>query len=957
MKKSVLMPLITILFAGLLVNCAKDKTSEDSKPTSASETKTDDNQGVLPNTNENLKYFGFFHSDGWRSQGSQIEKICELDMTNLVMLNSAWTAEVTNERLAVAKSHGQVATIGVPGLFSGGQITVPNSATLREDYKEKIDEYTNSIRSYLEDGTILGFYFDEPAWNGISEEDFRKVTKYLREKWPNVRTMQAMTSYDIGVGKFEGFPEANPSYNEYVTDVMYDNYADWNDKTRKQYLELLKSKATNNQAIWGIPKGFADNPEQPGQIIESLKGIYREALSEPRYAGILSFSWCDGFEGDWSYGMQSFLLEDSDFFSREVLEVYTDIGREVIGKEKIDWDKVPQITLVAPSEVYELGEKVPLPTVGALDGKGNDIDFELSLTSPSGKEMEVEDFIAEEPGNYIFKIVVNTENGKREKSCPICVRVENEISLFDTPAYSLDAGGSGDDIWCWPREVTTDFARTGTGSLKVIPHATDGTWPCVAFQRNGYRLWDFSKHSGMSMWVYNPSDKPLENFGIIICDENENKALEVIKLFTIEPKKWQELTIDTSFIKRNQPTLDLTKLIVKFGNCASDYKNRTVFYIDDVMFYDNPNEEVYEFDEKLINFEHEDEIIRIGGSGDDVWCWPRQISDEMAHDGTKSLLVTPNPTDGTWPRIVFLSATESTIDISKIEGISLWIYNPSDTVIQNFGLVTRNGNDKTTETIKTFNIEPKKWQELTLTCAEIKENQPNFDFKHATIYLGNCGSDYLNRTKFYLDDFSLYGEGNWEPDTPIVVNPYDASTLAEVKTYLNQNLNAYISADKYDKYTECYFKGSKTDLSPSSANEWMGIDSDRMKLGTNADDTAGVDEIRAEYTVSKDGYVLARQILLGWFKYENVTVDFYLNDTNNKFASQTLTIDGNSWYSYTGATKASKGDKIIVVIKYHAANGEVANIVNKGLSIAECATEGEFDLPEGYASFDAYCRG
>ena len=34
---------------------------------------------------------------------------------------------------------------------------------------------------------MLGFYFDEPMLCGIRKEDFRDVTRHLRETWPGLR--------------------------------------------------------------------------------------------------------------------------------------------------------------------------------------------------------------------------------------------------------------------------------------------------------------------------------------------------------------------------------------------------------------------------------------------------------------------------------------------------------------------------------------------------------------------------------------------------------------------------------------------------------------------------------------------------------------------------------------------------------------------------------------------------
>ena len=47
---------------------------------------------VMPeNTNPNLKYFGYFHGDGFLSQGSYMEEITSLQNSNVFLLNSAFS--------------------------------------------------------------------------------------------------------------------------------------------------------------------------------------------------------------------------------------------------------------------------------------------------------------------------------------------------------------------------------------------------------------------------------------------------------------------------------------------------------------------------------------------------------------------------------------------------------------------------------------------------------------------------------------------------------------------------------------------------------------------------------------------------------------------------------------------------------------------------------------------------
>ncbi|MBQ3572887.1 MAG: hypothetical protein IJA15_08670 [Clostridia bacterium] len=543
------------------------------------------NWDVMPeNTNPNLKYFGYFHSDGFRTQGSYIEEIAKLQNSNVVLINSAFSFAIAEERIELAKSLGFKVIFSVHGFFTGGQIKVANSASLVDDYLDVWAEAQQTLGKYVADGTILAFYFDEPAWNGVKEADFRTVTKLIRETYPNTKVLTTMTVYDIGVAKYQDYPEINASYNEFCTDVSYDSYAKWNDNTRRIYLEALKTKATNNQYIWGCATGFTDNAEITSELEAAIKGMYTEAIQEPRYAGILPFSYANGQEGDWGYGLTTFFNNTSAFYDRELRQLYINIGREVCGMEPYDFSKDVEVIIREPYEVYKIGEKIILPPLGAVDGLGNGVSYEAKITSPSGEIMPCEDFIAEESGNYVITVTATKGDRQDSKSVALSVRTENEISLFDTKAYLSDATGSDADTWCWPRQIDTTFYRSGTGSLRVTPHSKDGTWPRIVFACNGNQVWDISNVGGISMWVYNPSDTTIQGFALVVADENNSGVGSVFTSVDIPSKVWTEVKVDVDTIKANSPTLDLTKVTIFYGNCAADYQNRTNFYIDDVMF-------------------------------------------------------------------------------------------------------------------------------------------------------------------------------------------------------------------------------------------------------------------------------------------------------------------------------------------------------------------------------------
>lgn len=698
------------------------------------------------NTNENLKYFGYFHSDGFLGSLPYFNEISALQNSNVMMINSAWSIEQSVNALATAKELGHKALMSVHDFFDGGQVSIANSATLKSDYEEKWNARREAIASYIEDGTVLGFYFDEPAWNGVKEEDFRLVTSLLREQYPNLKVMNCLTVYDVGIQKHTSYPEMNASYNEYCTDIMYDSYANWNDEIRREYLEKLKTKATNNQFIWGCPKGFSDNPEQIDQMVKHIKGYYTEAIQEPRYAGIISFSFANGFEGDWGYGLTSFFDEDNEYYSRELKRLYINIGREVIGLEPYDFSQDVELTVIAPQEIYLPGDEVTLPLAGALDGQGNPMTVSYELTDPRGNQMSVDSsFTALYSGKYVVKVSAGEGEHRREKTADIYVRYPDEISLFDSSVHTEDASGTDADKWCWPRSVTNDFKYSGEGSLFVNTHPTDGEWPRIIFARDGYQLWDMTKFDAISCWIYNPSEQPLKGIKYFITNEAENKEKGVYYGNDIPSKEWTQVVITKAFIQSASPELDLSKLKIIIGQCDSSYVNRTPFYIDEVRFL----KETYDFD-----FENEYDVNNVTGTESDLWCWPTSISNEQAFSGEKSLKVTPHLTDGTWPSVVFSSGFDNLFDLTNIDAVSVMVYNPSDDAINGFGLKINNG-EGVNQAVKTFVLSSKIWTEFKITKDEILVLAASIDLSRAQVSLSQLGGTYQNRTAFYIDSFNI----------------------------------------------------------------------------------------------------------------------------------------------------------------------------------------------------------
>ena len=101
---------------------------------------------------------------------------------------------------------------------------------LKKDWRKNWWELKNAIAGYEE--YIYAFYFDEPYWTGISEEDFRFVTgEVLAKEYPHIPRMGCLAFCSMTT---EGWPNIDhpiitSRYIEYLTDISFNLYEfDWN---------------------------------------------------------------------------------------------------------------------------------------------------------------------------------------------------------------------------------------------------------------------------------------------------------------------------------------------------------------------------------------------------------------------------------------------------------------------------------------------------------------------------------------------------------------------------------------------------------------------------------------------------------------------------------------------------------------------------------------------------------
>lgn len=510
---------------------------------------------IPENTNPNLKYFGFYHSDGFQSR-SYIDDIGKLDCANVMYIDRNGDVRA---KLAQVASYGCKAILEAPTFFRPSP-SGESMSCLRYDYEDIFDEYVAPIEQYVKDGTVYAFYMDEPTGR-IKEEDFRTVTKMMRDKYPDTRRMVVHIGYSMGITFHKGYTQVTPAYNEFVTDVAYDWYGEWNDEQRETWLNNLKASCTNNQNFWAIPCAFSMQPESVATMIAHLKGFYAQALNEPRYVGILAFSYADGFVGDWGYGLTSFLDYDALYFNRELRQLYVNVGRKIIGKDPYDFSKDVLWRTDDKETVYEKGDTALIPEYSAEDGNGKALTVSQKLYDPDGTlvedsaissvnvldgnggEVSRKSFTASKEGLYKFSLTAGTST----RDVLISVRKEGEIASFDTSGYTnllytTDWGTTAIKPEVKPDAATitfdSSFKRVGVGSVKIDPV---DTWAAVHFARADGDVWHIGKNAKISMWIY--GEREFSNFLLRVYEPNSAEFAQY-EVGKCEAGRWTKVEIE-----------------------------------------------------------------------------------------------------------------------------------------------------------------------------------------------------------------------------------------------------------------------------------------------------------------------------------------------------------------------------------------------------------------------------
>lgn len=286
----------------------------------------------------NLQYFGYYHADGSPFGNNQyIDDINSLQNSNVVVFNFSGYADpryaiTLHNYLNHASSHNLQVLINVYDCFFGWNPGGMGDGTgfLRSNWQNDWSAFKTSLSGY--EGTVLGFYFDEPYWSGVSRTDFRMITSMIRTDFPSKKILSVEAGPSLEPLFFGNQnPEMPSDYLQYCTDAGFDVYnGNWDNGDYHRWTQILISKCNQGQSLWSIFGAFL-NTANPSTIYlrKQLIKSYKLAREEPRYTGMLGFSFGSNIT-DWGEGLNQLIIPAGTGYDSYLRNLNINVGKDIL---------------------------------------------------------------------------------------------------------------------------------------------------------------------------------------------------------------------------------------------------------------------------------------------------------------------------------------------------------------------------------------------------------------------------------------------------------------------------------------------------------------------------------------------------------------------------------------------------------------------------------------------------
>lgn len=293
------------------------------------------------NTNPNLKYNGYYH---FENSSESIRDIAAAGNANVGKIDI--DGENDYAQFKIMCESGLYVLVMIRHIFFDSS----QPDYIRKDWQERWNAVKKKIEPYYD--SVIGFYVDEPAWNGISQQAFHLASKTVRDDYPD-KKMMVMLAYiptmDITFvtklitgAKVKSIRE----YCKYCTDICCDFYRNWDkEKVLKDIRHLTKKVYIEGQNIWLSPKGFYVNNYRKNinwffenrrrkvgeEIVDWIKGCYEISVADERITGFFTFVYGDeNTTKAYDAGLKMFYDKNNEYYDPEITQLYSQIGKAII---------------------------------------------------------------------------------------------------------------------------------------------------------------------------------------------------------------------------------------------------------------------------------------------------------------------------------------------------------------------------------------------------------------------------------------------------------------------------------------------------------------------------------------------------------------------------------------------------------------------------------------------------
>ena len=207
-----------------------------------------------------------------------------------------------------------------------------DSSVLSENWKENVLSTAKAFQVAGLWDVVEGYHFDEPLLK-LSGEQFREMTKFLAETFPDKRIFPVHCDYEINGTSMAGSVFDTISYDTsaYCTDIGYDQYHSIDIEFQRGMIEKIKEMAGRKDIrIWLFPTTFNYSNYDEDYMLTHLNMYYKLLMEQENPGGLYLYSWK-------TYGEQTGFAQLTDpnleWKYNRLLNRVVEIGKELKNAE------------------------------------------------------------------------------------------------------------------------------------------------------------------------------------------------------------------------------------------------------------------------------------------------------------------------------------------------------------------------------------------------------------------------------------------------------------------------------------------------------------------------------------------------------------------------------------------------------------------------------------------------